>query len=142
MPNAIDRRRFRRYSVELPCFVKSAGHRGYIVAAPMQTLNASSGGLLLVSSQLWEPDTQVECILRLKIGIAPNGVIRLRCKGRVVRSMEREAGDVLIAAAIDHFAFSERNAIEKRKNAHPEVSGTPGWRFRPRGSGKRMDDAA
>ena len=102
-----DQRRFRRYSVKLPCRVKPrASHKSAeLPELKVETLDVSSGGLFFLASAEWSIGTAIEFELELPA----HGVrrpVRIRCRGTITRVVPQEGGSTGIGATIDHYKFS------------------------------------
>ena len=72
------------------------------------TLNISSGGILFVGGKNMEIDSPVEYVVTLTSGI--NGVVNLRCMGKVLRLEKRsdeesEAPTAIVAVSLERYEF-------------------------------------
>jgi hypothetical protein len=72
------------------------------------TLNISSGGILFVGGKNMEIDSPVEYVVTLTSGV--NGVVNLRCMGKVLRLENRPAEEsekptVIVAVSLERYEF-------------------------------------
>ena len=103
-----DQRKFRRYSVNLPCTVKPKKVRRGTERAALQTktLDVSQGGLFFTAKADFKIGTKIECTLRLPIKTARNTPVTIHCRGEIVRVVPLESGAIGVGATIKSFKFS------------------------------------
>ena len=103
-----DQRRFRRYSVNLPCTVKpKKARRGADRAALYtKTLDVSQGGLFFTAKADFKIGTRIECTLRLPIKSSRNTPVTIHCRGEIVRVVPLDSGAIGVGATIKSFKFS------------------------------------
>jgi hypothetical protein len=98
--------RARRYSVELPVEFRRIGNSNeqWFTGS---TENMGTGGVLFRSTEIVEPNTQLEMIFHL-----PLARCRLVCIGVVLRTRHRDeaTADRVIAATIEHYRFVRLSA--------------------------------
>ena len=102
-----DQRRFRRYSMKLPCRVKprASGKNAVFPELKVETLDVSGGGLFFLASAEWTIGTAIEFELDLPTGVGRRPV-GIRCWGTITRVVPKEGGRMGIGATIDHYRFS------------------------------------
>jgi PilZ domain-containing protein len=110
MPATIHRR-FRRFSVNVPCLVKPRRvHKAIKVGViPAETKDISRGGLCFVASADWKVGTEIECAIELPLQPSPHEPVKIRCRGTIVRIIERQPGRFEVGASIDHFSYPHPN---------------------------------
>ena len=106
MPATVHRR-FRRFSVNVRCLVKPRrAHKAIKVSViPAETKDISRGGLCFVASADWKVGTEIECAIELPLQPSPLEPVKIRCRGTIVRIIEREPGRFEVGASIDHFSY-------------------------------------
>jgi hypothetical protein len=92
----IEQRRTKRFELELPVEVVRTGTER--ISALGATRNISSGGILLVSGKELEIGGPIEYVVTLTSGI--NGIVNIRCMGKVLRVQKTDAVDEPLAIAI------------------------------------------
>lgn len=96
-----ERRRFRRYQVNLRCIIKVLGSPNLSNAVLFvgEAVNGSRGGFFFVTkdSAVWEVGAEIECLIQLP---AKSGdrMVAMRCWGKVVRLARQEGGRVGVGA--------------------------------------------
>lgn len=103
MTVATDRRRAQRFPLTLPLEVKWQEPAGE-ARQPANIRDISATGVYFLLDRELDPASKVEFFVRLNIEGAPAGGILLHCVGSIVR-VERQDGDVGIAASIDRYRF-------------------------------------
>ena len=103
-----DKRATRRFSLRLPISVKYQD--GTEVEKAATTRDVSARGICFLMDSPIGEGSEIEFTLTLPPEITLTESIRVRCKGRVVRTDQRNGnGDLSIAAVIDEYEFlSER----------------------------------
>jgi hypothetical protein len=106
MPASTERR-FRRFSVNVPCYVKPSKtrHGSKATVIPAETTDISRGGLCLVANADWKIGTEFECVLHLPVEPSPKKPIEIQCYGRIVRVVHRAQGGIEVGATIDRFSY-------------------------------------
>jgi len=105
----IDNRRARRYELKLPLELVKAG--GTQVSLPGETKNLSSGGVLFSSDAHVDVGEPIEYYISLPTGANPQGGVRLRCLGKVMRLEEAGSGLLgdhklaTVAATLERYEF-------------------------------------
>src|SRR5271169_4774085 len=104
---AIKERRFRRFSVSVPCFVKPSKERlgSKESVIPAETMDISRGGLCLVADADWTVGTEIECSIHLPVEPFPNKPVEVQCYGRIVRVVHRAQGGIEVGATIDRYSY-------------------------------------
>ncbi len=100
-----ERRRFRRYQMQLNLKVTRYGRQGSSWDAI--TKNISRGGVLFALKEPLEPGTPIEFFVDFPEKLAENATVRMRGQGRVVRSVRevsrdpKDPGMYIVAATMD-----------------------------------------
>ncbi len=104
---AMGKRRFRRFAVNVSCFVKPSRvpKASTERVIPAQTRNISRGGLSIVANGDWEVGTDIECVILLPIFPLPHKPVRILCRGKIVRVVQKEEGGMEIGATIGHISY-------------------------------------
>ena len=104
---AMGKRRFRRFAVNVSCFVKPSRvpKASTERVIPAQTRNISRGGLSIVANGDWEVGTDIECVILLPIFPLPHKPVRILCRGKIVRVVPKEEGGMEIGATIGHISY-------------------------------------
>ncbi len=110
MGNGIERRASRRFTMNLPLLVRTAGPNG-AVEQRGQTRDVSFRGLYFMIEARLEPGNEIEFILTLPKEITQAGDVHIRCFGQVVR-VEEQNGSRGVAARIERDA---KAALEELK---------------------------
>jgi hypothetical protein len=102
----IEQRRTKRFEMGLPVEVVRTGSDQ--VCKTGITLNISSGGILFVGGKDMEIDSPIEYVVTLSSGV--NGVVNLRCMGKVLRREESSSDDaqatsVVVAVSLERYEF-------------------------------------
>lgn len=103
MGNGIERRASRRFTMNLPLLVRTAGPNG-AVEQRGQTRDVSFRGLYFMIEARVEPGNEIEFILTLPKEITQAGDVHIRCFGQVVR-VEEQNGSRGVAARIERYEF-------------------------------------
>jgi c-di-GMP-binding flagellar brake protein YcgR len=104
MPNAAERRKYRRYDLSIEVQVKPRKR----VAAPVRTVtrDISARGVYFDFSEKMEPGSELEFELNLPPELAAGKSVRIRCRGKIVRVETPGAeGGVRVAATIENYEF-------------------------------------
>jgi hypothetical protein len=100
-----ERRRFRRYQMQLNLRVTRYGRQGSSWEAI--TKNISRGGVLFAVKEKLEPGTPIEFFVDFPEKLAEDGKVRMRGQGRVVRAVHevsrdpKDPGMYIVAATMD-----------------------------------------
>jgi PilZ domain len=99
-----EKRATRRFALRLPVSISHNGNSGPAMSA--QTRDVSARGICFYLEAPLAPGSDIEFTLTLPPEITLTESIRVRCKGKVVRS-ESELADakVPVAAIIDEYEF-------------------------------------
>ena len=121
-----EQRRFRRYSVNFPCEIKSA-KQSAAKRVTTHTQDVSCGGLYFSVPGEWEIGMPIEFVLHLPLKAMGRRPVALRCQGKVTRVVEQEEQRRGIGATIERFEFihldSRDNKPGKMKTGFPDLSG-------------------
>jgi hypothetical protein len=121
---SLNQRRFRRYSMRLPCRVKAraSGESPAMPELAVETLDVSGGGLFFLASARWTIGTAIEFQLDLPadVGRRPVGI---RCRGTITRVMPQDGGRMGFGATIDHYKIIKRRAASVAPTSVFEVCG-------------------
>ena len=114
----IEQRRAKRFELELPLEIVRAGSEK--ISEVGTTRNISSGGVLFMSAREMEIGGPVEYVVTLTSG--NNGVVNLRCMGKVLRLQKSAAEDpqeqsVQVAISLERYEFLRSNG-----HSHSEVA--------------------
>jgi hypothetical protein len=114
----IEQRRAKRFELALPLEIVRAGSER--ISETGTTRNISSGGVLFVSTKGMEVGGPVEYVVTLTSGT--NGVVNLRCMGKVLRMEKKAAEDtqdqsVAVAISLERYEFLRSNG-----HTHSEVA--------------------
>ena len=114
----IEQRRAKRFELELPLEIVRAGAER--VSETGTTRNISSGGVLFMSAREMEIGGPVEYVVTLTSG--NNGVVNLRCMGKVLRLQKNTVEDsqepaVEVAISLERYEFMRSNG-----QPHSEVA--------------------
>lgn len=108
MPNEIERRTSRRFTMSLALKVRSEGPQG-IVEQPGMTRDVGFRGLYFVTDAEYQVGSEIEFILTLPKEVTKAGDVNIRCRGRVVR-IEPYNENRGIAARIERYEFLPETA--------------------------------
>jgi hypothetical protein len=100
--------------MELPVEIIRSGSA--YVSTVGTTRNISSGGILFVGERAMEIGGPVEYVVTLAAGT--NGIVNLRCIGKVLRQQKKVAEESEDPAAV--FAVSLERWEFQRSNSHPQ----------------------
>jgi hypothetical protein len=103
MPNSIERRASRRFTMTLPLTIHTNGSEGGIERQG-QTRDVSFRGLYFLIDSDFEPGGPLEFVLTLPREITMAGDVHIRCFAQVIR-VEPGNGRRGIAARIDRYEF-------------------------------------
>ena len=112
MTNAIieNQRQARRYSVKLPCLVKTAkSARTAVHEVQAETRDVSRSGLFFFAFGNWKVGGKIDCKLRF-YGMGFGHPFTVRCTGKITRLVSREGGLTGVAATIERYEFPSRYA--------------------------------
>jgi hypothetical protein len=106
----IEQRRTKRFELELPVEVIRTGTER--TSALGATRNISSGGILFVSGKALEIGGPIEYVVTLASGA--NGVVNIRCMGKVLRIQKANAPDepTAVAASLERYEFQRSGQQE------------------------------
>lgn len=110
-----EQRRFRRYSVNFPCQIKSAKRTAKRVSTTTQ--DVSCGGLYFSVPGEWEVGASLEFVLQLPLKSMGSKPVALRCQGKVARVVEQDDERVGIGATIERFEFVHLDAKDRKEGA-------------------------
>lgn len=129
MGAAADRRQFRRYDLQFPCFVRPWKKREKAFmetdAVRAVTVNISSGGFYLhlpfdwIEAFEWIRLAKIDCLIHLPARTVGQQGVGIRCRGRIVRAEAREPGNTGFAAMTEKYAFVRLRGIETGVDAPP-----------------------
>ena len=108
MPEGVDRRQARRFSMSLPMRVLPREARSNELRA--NTRDVSYRGLYFLSETKFDVGSQIDFIIKLPEPVSATGVVDIRCTGRVVRGEPGRNGTSGIAAKIERYEFLPINA--------------------------------
>jgi hypothetical protein len=108
MPDGVDRREARRFSMSLPMRVLPREARSKELRA--NTRDVSYRGLYFISETKFDVGSPIEFVLTLPQKVSPSGEIDIRCSGQVVRVETGTNGTMGIAAKIERYEFLPANA--------------------------------
>jgi hypothetical protein len=116
----IETRRFRRFSVNAPCLVKSAHAVAESNKTPVlvKTKDVSKGGLCFVANSRWSIGSEIECVIELQIGSFLSEPLKLRCRGRIVRVVVDDQNHIEVGATIEHHSY----LVSRRKKEVRETA--------------------
>ncbi|HZU28737.1 MAG TPA: PilZ domain-containing protein [Bryobacteraceae bacterium] len=95
-----ERRSSRRFPIELDLLYRATGRRNRRYAGAGKTTNISSSGILFRTEDPLEPDINIEASIAWPVSLQSNVPLKLRVRGRVVRT---EPGAAVVA--IQQYAF-------------------------------------
>ena len=105
--NATDKRRARRFPMQLPVSIKAEQSKGG--AATVQTRDVSSSGIYFEFQTPMAVGTSVEFLMTLPEPLTKGTPVRIRCIGKIVRvepdSKASNHTQVGIAATIERYEF-------------------------------------
>jgi PilZ domain-containing protein len=107
MPNEAERRASKRFTMSLALKVRSNGPQG-VVEQPGQTRDVGFRGLYFTTDAEYELGSEIEFILTLPKEVTQAGDVKIRCRGRVVRT-EPGSGHRGVAARIERYEFLPEN---------------------------------
>ena len=103
MPAAQEQRRYHRYQVRFPCVVRRSRGRKAKHGLTAATVNVSASGLFFVADANWDVGTGIECWLRLPPGPVGSRTVAIRCRGKIVRVIGLESGEIGVGATIETY---------------------------------------
>ena len=99
-----ERRSARRFRMQLPLSIRWAN--GTASGEALSTSkDVSSRGLSFLLPKAISSGALVEIVMTLPHEITFAGPVRVRCLGRILRSLEQESSEYQMAAAIDRYEF-------------------------------------
>ncbi len=103
--NASDKRRARRFPMNLPVRIKTEGQGDH--EAAVQTKDISSSGIYFEFSTPLDLGTPLEFVLTLPEEITKGNAVQIRCMGKVVRVIrgDKNEASIGIAATIERYEF-------------------------------------
>ena len=99
-----EQRKSRRFLLQLPLLVRWADEN-IVGEAQAETQDVSSGGLRFDLSKAPKIKSSVEILMTLPHQLTQAGPVRVRCRGRVVRTNPIGLDKVEVVAAIERFEF-------------------------------------
>lgn len=102
-----EKRRFPRYSVNLPCLVKAMRGPKTLEGAGIHamTKNVSRGGLCFVGAAEWKVGMEIEGEMQLPSGVFGDRPKGIRTQGKIVWIMPQEREGIAAGASIERFEF-------------------------------------
>jgi len=100
--NASDKRRARRFPMELPVIVRADEMDNADTST--KTINISSNGIYFEFGSDMNPGSSLEFVLTLPEQIARGGPVKIKCLGKVIR-VDRGGGSTGVAATIERYEF-------------------------------------
>mgnify|MGYP001050156167 CR=1 FL=1 len=110
-----ERRRAQRFPLRLPLEIKWQEPTGD-ARQPANIRNISAIGIYFLLDRELEPESKLEFFVRLQVEGAPPGGVLLHCLGSIVR-IERQDGQVGVAARIDRYRFVRPTKVSQRRRA-------------------------
>ena len=104
MANAAERRKYRRYDLSIEVQVKPRKR----AASPVRTVtrDISARGVYFDFSERMEPGSELEFELNLPPELAAGKLVRIRCRGKIVRvETPQTEGTTRVAATIENYEF-------------------------------------
>ena len=110
-----EKRRFARYLVELPCWVRDlrGSHR-----VDGLTVDVSRGGIYLLTTGEWKIGADIECLIQLSSRSLGEGNKAIRGEGRIVRTVLDQRERVGIGATIERHEFVDLAVTGKRAQGY------------------------
>jgi hypothetical protein len=99
-----EQRKSRRFLIQLPVTVRWVDDN-LVGEAEAQTQDVSSGGLRFDLSKAPKTNSAVEILMTLPHQLSNAGPVRVRCRGRVVRTNLKDSDRIEVVAAIERFEF-------------------------------------
>lgn len=117
----VDTRRYRRFSVQVPCVVRPSRSRARLHDTPIaaETKDISKGGICFVVEEGWKVGMVFQCVLKLRIDPFSLEPVEIQCRGKIVRVIGQESGRYEIGATIDHYTYRRR---KKERNLIPPAA--------------------
>lgn len=109
-----DKRRARRFELQLPVTVVSVGEESN--QQTLRTKDISSNGMFIELDQKVDIGTRIEMIVDLPQEITQAGVVRLSCLGRVVRVDQAKPSRTGVAVKIERYQFMRLGEPEVQTN--------------------------
>jgi hypothetical protein len=124
-----DQRRFRRYSVRLPCRIRltASGKSAVTPEVDAETLDVSRGGLFVLASAALTVGRDVEFELDLPPRVK-RGRVSIQCQGTIIRVVPIQGECIGIGTTIDHFrifTFKEGQQESSRQGSESCGGGVP-----------------
>jgi c-di-GMP-binding flagellar brake protein YcgR len=103
MAQAEERRKYRRYDLSIEVNVRPRKR----VSTPVRTRtrDISARGIYFDFSEKMEPGSELEFELNLPPELAAGKVVRIRCRGKIVRVEGHGNDGVRMAATIENYEF-------------------------------------
>ncbi len=108
MEDASEQRTIRRFNMQLPVTVQTAGE-----AIEGTTRDVSARGVFIVLDSELAADSPLEFTLTLPPEITMTRSVRVHCTGKVLRVVREVAGPVGVVAMIDNYTFVAEDKIEE-----------------------------
>jgi PilZ domain len=99
-----DQRKSRRFLIQLPIIVHWMDENT-VGRAEAQTQDVSSGGLRFDLSKAPRARSALEIVMTLPHELTKAGPVRVRCRGRVLRTQPTDSDRVEVVAAIERYEF-------------------------------------
>jgi c-di-GMP-binding flagellar brake protein YcgR len=103
MPDGVDRRQARRFSMSLPMRVLPREARSKELRA--NTRDVSYRGLYFLSETKFDVGSPIDFVLTLPQKVSASGEVDIRCTGKVVRVEAGTNGTMGVAAKIERYEF-------------------------------------
>jgi PilZ domain len=103
MPDGVDRREARRFSMSLPMRVLPREARSKELRA--NTRDVSYRGLYFLSETKFDVGSPIDFVLTLPQKVSASGEVDIRCTGKVVRVEAGTNGTMGVAAKIERYEF-------------------------------------
>lgn len=97
-----EKRRFPRYRVELPCWVRDLSGSPWLDG---RTVDVSRNGICFLVAGELKVHASIECLIQLSSSSLRNDSKAIRGEGRIVRTVPDQGGSIAIGATIDHHGF-------------------------------------
>jgi CheY-like chemotaxis protein len=97
-----EKRRFARYLVELPCWVRDLRGSQRVEG---RTVDVSRCGIYFLTTGEWKAGAAIECLIQLASSALGEGSKAIRSEGRIVRTVPDKHGGIGIGATIERHEF-------------------------------------
>jgi len=99
-----DKRRTRRFLIQLPLIVRWADDNA-VGESEARSQDVSSGGVRFDLSKAPKTSSPIEILMTLPHQLTNAGPVRIRCRGRVVRTNPKDSDNVEVVAEIERYEF-------------------------------------